>query len=433
MKIILHCFEVVGTSMAGPAIRYWEFAKALSKRHQVVLLTPNRSDLVPEGFAMKQRTRQTLVMEMKDADVIVTQAVTHWMAWHAKRLGVKIILDAYDPMPLENLERFKSLPSHLRDHKNRQVVNGMVFSFQMADAVLCANVKQRDLWCGLLMGLQRITPSTYDADPTLKNLIDIVPFGLPSLPPRHSGNGLKKMFNLKESDKVMLWGGGVWNWFDPLTLIRAVKRLSMEDCPIHLVFMGVKHPNERMPAMKMALDSVHLAKELELLDKYVFFNYGWTPYEQRQDFLLEADIGVSTHAEHLETHYAFRTRILDYIWAGLPMIATQGDSFAHLIESCGLGVVVPYHDVEAIVQAVKHILGSESKQQIQKNLDKIRPQFYWEHIVEPIDRLTRYLAEQPKGSLTMRDIGRICSSFYELRGPRAIYHELLYQLRSQKS
>lgn len=432
MKIILHCFDVVGKSMAGPAIRYWEFAKALSKHHEVVLLTPNHSDVTPEGFVLKKRTRQALVQEMKTAHVIVTQSVTHWMALHAKRLGVKIILDFYDPMPLENLERFKMLPHHLRDHKNRQVVNGMVFSFQMADAVLCANIKQRDLWSGLLMGLERITPIIYDLDPTLKNLIDIVPFGLPSTPPKHSGNGLKKMFNLKESDKVMLWGGGIWNWFDPLTLIKAIKQLSLEGLPIHLVFMGIKHPNERIPAMKMALDAVQLAKDLDLLDKYVFFNYEWTPYEQRQDFLLDADIGVSTHAEHLETQYSFRTRILDYIWAGLPMIATEGDSFADLIKSKELGVVVPYHDVAAIVQAVKHILSSKNAHTIQRNIADIRSQFYWENVVTPIDRLTHHLAQQPKGSLSMKQVSRILSSFYEMRGPRAIYHELLYQMRAQK-
>ncbi len=26
-------------------------------------------------------------------------------------------------------------------------------------------------------------------------------------------------------DKVILWGGGIYNWFDPLTLLRAVDKL----------------------------------------------------------------------------------------------------------------------------------------------------------------------------------------------------------------
>ena len=54
----------------------------------------------------------------------------------------------------------------------------------------------------------------------------------------------------------------------------------------------------------------------------------WVPYDERADFLLDADLGVSTHLEHIETAYSFRTRVLDYWWAGLPVVATDGDTFA---------------------------------------------------------------------------------------------------------
>ena len=49
------------------------------------------------------------------------------------------------------------------------------------------------------------------------------------------------------------------------------------------------------------------------------------PYARRADYLLDADVGVSLHLDHIETAYSFRTRILDYLWAGLPILATSGD------------------------------------------------------------------------------------------------------------
>lgn len=433
MKILLYSFEIVGTSMAGPAIRYWEFAQALSKHHEVILLTPNQPDITSSTFTIRQYNRTVLAQEMQKADCIITQAVTPWMAWQAKRCGIKIILDAYDPMPLENLERFKSLPASIRIHKNQQVVSSFTFSFQMADAFLCANTKQRDLWIGLLMGLGRITPELYDADPTLSNFIGIVPFGLPSHPPKHSGNGLRKMFNLKDDAKVMLWGGGIWNWFDPITLIKAVKQLSQESTPIHLVFMGVKHPNSKIPAMKMSHEAVQLAKDLDLMDKYVFFNFSWTPYDQRQDFLLDADIGVSTHFEHLETQYSFRTRILDYIWAGLPIIATEGDAFAEMIKDFHLGSVVPYEDTQALVKAIKEmIMHPHHMDCMRKNIENIRSQFTWDQVVIPIDRIAHHLVKQPKRQLSFNDVKNMCVSFYKTRGPRAIFNEIFYQLGANK-
>ena len=50
---------------------------------------------------------------------------------------------------------------------------------------------------------------------------------------------------------------------------------------------------------------------------------------------MEADVGVSLHLEHLETTYSFRTRMLDYLWAGLPIVASAGDGFAEIISRRG--------------------------------------------------------------------------------------------------
>ena len=76
-----------------------------------------------------------------------------------------------------------------------------------------------------------------------------------------------------------------------------------------------------------------------MTDKFVFFNEAWVPYDQRHNWLLDADCGVTTHFEHVETTFAFRTRVLDYLWAGLPIVTTDGDAFADLVRTERLGVV----------------------------------------------------------------------------------------------
>ena len=72
------------------------------------------------------------------------------------------------------------------------------------------------------------------------------------------------------------------------------------------------------------------------------------PYHERQNYLLEADIGCSLHFETLETYFAFRTRILDYIWAGLPMIVTRGDATSEIVKDYELGIVVDYGGYEGL-------------------------------------------------------------------------------------
>ena len=59
----------------------------------------------------------------------------------------------------------------------------------------------------------------------------------------------------------------------------------------------------------------------------------WVPYDERALYLMEADLGVSTHHAHLETRYAFRTRMLDYLWARLPIVCTEGDHFGDLVRT----------------------------------------------------------------------------------------------------
>ena len=128
---------------------------------------------------------------------------------------------------------------------------------------------------------------------------------------------------IEDNDKVLLWGGGIWDWLDPLTVIRAVERLALNRNDVRLFFLGLRHPNPGVPQMEMERRALALTEELNLRDRVVFFNENWVPYEERGSYLLEADIGVSAHFDDLETRFAYRTRLLDYIWARLPIVTSQ--------------------------------------------------------------------------------------------------------------
>jgi hypothetical protein len=155
--------------------------------------------------------------------------------------------------------------------------------------------------------------------------------------------------------------------------------------------MGMQHPNPDVPAMAMAAKAIALSEELGLRDRSVHFNMGWVPYDRRQDFLLEADVGISTHFDHIETAFSFRTRILDYIWAGLPVVATEGDEFARLIVDRGLGRVVRYGDDRSIADAISELF--EQPSELRACADAVKraqPDFTWETTLRP---LVRYCAD----------------------------------------
>ena len=157
----------------------------------------------------------------------------------------------------------------------------------------------------------------------------------------------------------MLWGGGIWNWFDPLTVIRAVGRLAEARDDVKLLFLGLTHPSGAVGEMTMADQAVALAAELGLDGRSVFFNRAWVPYDERLAWFAEAAVGVSAHRESLESRLAFRTRLLDHIACGTPLVVTGGDVLADLVQARGMGRVVAAGDVDGWTDALAELLDDD--------------------------------------------------------------------------
>jgi glycosyltransferase involved in cell wall biosynthesis len=242
-----------------------------------------------------------------------------------------------------------------------------------------------------LAAIGRINPVIYDEDETLDQLIRVVPFGVSDSTALHTRSVLRNVVpGITDESKIILWGGGVYNWFDPISLLHAVDRLRQRLPEVRLYFLGMKHPNPHVPEMRMAVRTRALADELGLTDTHVFFNDGWVEYEDRQNYLLEADLGVSTHLDHVETEFSFRTRILDYLWARLPVVATGGDSFAELIDDRGLGATVPAEDVDALEAALFSLLSDPARiAACRKAAAELADDYRWSKVLQPLVEFCR--------------------------------------------
>jgi glycosyltransferase involved in cell wall biosynthesis len=298
-----------------------------------------------------------------------------------------VVADLYDPMHLEQLEQGKEAGDDRgRWDAVRSATAVLNEQLLRADFILCASEKQRDFWLGQLAGLGRINPATYDEDETLRSLVAVVPFGLPAGPPRRVGAGIRERFpQIEEGDPIILWGGGIYNWFDPLTLLHAIDRLRHHVPRVRLVFMGLRHPNPAVPEMRTSLAARGCAEELGLVGVHVFFNEQWVSYEDRQAMLLDATLGVSTHHLHIETAFSYRTRILDYFWAGLPVVATRGDSLSTFIEDHELGVAVDAGDVGGLVSALSSLLTDpQLADRCRSNIRSCTAAMEWGAVLEPL-------------------------------------------------
>jgi len=124
---------------------------------------------------------------------------------------------------------------------------------------------------------------------------------------------------------------------------------------------------------------------------FVFYedvDLGWrfNLFGHRVRYVPESASGARTsHLDHVETAFSFRTRILDYFWAGLPVVATEGDALADVIESEALGVTVPPEDVDALADALLRLLDDEDfAAQCRGNIAGVSRRYQWATALRPL-------------------------------------------------
>jgi len=381
-RVLVVSQDSVGERMAGPAIRAYELSRALAAEHEVVLGTRHAPTRAGDGFEV--RAYGTELRDLcRRSDVVV--AFGRLLADHpeVRRCDAAIVADLYDPAPFEALVQQARDSSDRRWLAARDARRVLGAQLDRGDLFLCASTRQRDLVTGMLTVRGRVNPATFDADPSLDELVAVVPFGLPADAPRSSGarplHGTAAPFG--DGDLAVLWGGGVYDWLDPTTLIDAVARA---DERIKVFFMGGPHPTPGVGVTTMRDRATERASELGLLGTRVVFADEWVPYDERADYLLDADVGVSLHRRHLETRYAFRTRVLDYLWAGLPIVCTDGDVVAELVAERSLGTVVPPADVPALTGALEAMLDEDVRARAAAASAAAADELTWDTVAAPL-------------------------------------------------
>lgn len=429
-RVLVVTNDPIGPRMAGPAIRSWNIALILSADHDVRLVTTSSLDQQPAPFEQylvpPGRDRAFRTLESW-AQVIVFQGHAMSMFRSLRRSRKLLVADIYDPMHVEQLEQARERPPAEYERIVADRVELLNEQLLRADFLLAASERQRMFYLGQLAALGRLNPLTYNDGADLHRLLAVVPFGLPSDPPVHQQQVLKGVVpGIGADDKVVIWGGGLYSWFDPLTLIRAMAILTVKRPSVRLFFQGTQHPG--VAQMPIVAQSRALADELGLLGTAVFFNEAWVPYEQRQNYLLEADVGVSTHGVHLETALAFRTRILDYLWAALPMVVTRGDTFAELVEREQLGAAVPPDDAGVLADALEKTLFDQAfAKQAATNIRTVRDHFRWPTVLGPLVDYVRDPRPAPDRQLVRRTRSvrlRLVTAYGPLHNARRVLHYL---------
>jgi glycosyltransferase involved in cell wall biosynthesis len=390
-SVLLLSSEPVGPVMAGPAIRALELGRALADECDVTLAAPAPSSVDDERVRLLEagfEDFRELLSAAREHDVVVAQEVPPTLLGRLRRLPARLVVDLYNPIVMEVLEAVAERSP--REQRRIQSLIGLrtVAQCASADFIVCASEKQRDLWLGGLALGGLIELDRYRRDPTLRSLIDVVPFGIREEPPTAAEPVLKGVWpGIGEDDTVLMWAGGIWSWLDPVTPMDAIERLAEDGgSPVHLFFLGVGRPGLAETGQAHAAErAVEEARRRGLEGRLVHFNPDWVPYAERGAWLLESDLGVSAHLDHLESRFSYRTRVIDYLWARLPVVTTYGDAIGELVERNGLGATVPPEDPEMFAWACRALLDDRAAYGATRDrIDTLAPYLYWGEVVKPL-------------------------------------------------
>jgi len=341
-RCLLICPEPLGHGRpAGVGIRFIEFARGLTRDgHSVTLLSPDGG--APAGASGEVMTPGTIAAQSARCDVVLVQghAANDYFAHGMER---PTVVDLYDPFVVENFHYFGSQGPAVfaNDHATlaRSVARG--------DFFLCASASQRLFFLGFMLASGRLNPESFAADESLRSLLAIVPFGVQSPRPRSARTPARNLLF-----------GGIYDWYDPMLAIEAVRLASMRLPGITVTF--TEHPNRDSTPQGAAAEASARSRRSDV--KHLVRFEPWSRYENRGELFDRFDAALLTFGQSLETDLSMRTRIFDYLWGGLPVISSSAPGTDAILERYGAGLVVPSEDPLAFADAVVKILSDSDEQ-----------------------------------------------------------------------
>ncbi len=385
-RVVLVCHATIGERMAAAGIRYRELAHFLADFHEVTLAAPLGSS--PEyapGLALYDPQRPASLRTLIErADIVVSQPLAPRLIQHAAARRRRWIVDLLNPEPFEGLEQHRHRSGPIRRALEMVRIDRLTYAIALADAFICASERQRDMWLGFLAACRRLERPDGDPNRDLRSLIVVVPSGVPADIAAPAPEPVLRGCVLVPDARVLLWNGGVWGWLDPAMVIHALAVLRERDRRWALVFQGGVSIPPGTRVHSTAAEEVRALIERYAFDaQTVHVNEGWTPLAQRGEMLAEADVGVCAHPPTLEARFAFRNRLLDFVWARLPVVCTRGDPLAEDMLRHGWGEVIAPGDALAFAAAAERIVarGPEAYRQA---LDDAACRFAWPRMVIPL-------------------------------------------------
>ncbi|MFL6258944.1 MAG: glycosyltransferase family 4 protein [Thermoanaerobaculia bacterium] len=375
-RVALLSSEPIRPLMAGIGIRYLEFARRLPAYGiEVALVSPGAPEetagLGLEGVEIRRFERGRLAAVLGDCHAAVAQGqLANDLVLEMPSLPVAI--DLYDPWLIENFAYHETLG--LDPYRNDHAT--WVLQMSRGDFFLCSSEEQRTFYLGFLAAVGRVNPERIAGDPDLATLIAPVPFGVPDELPPH-----RPVLSPRAAGERRLLFGGLYDWYDPWTLLDALASL---DRPWTLLL--IRNPNPESTPQRLFAAVEARCRALGWWGSRVQVQ-DWVPAERRYDLLRDVDLLVAPHRPSLETRLSLRTRFLDALAAGCPVVTSEGGAMSRLLTEHRAGWIAPPGDAPALARTLAEALDDPAARR--DGARELVAAFHWDRVLAPLVRFCR--------------------------------------------
>lgn len=356
MRVLVMTDDRLGKIMAGSALRAWEIGNALAEvGHEVRLVAAPESE-TPSTSAVELTSHP----RWSWADAVVAPP---W-SLHAPAFAGRhtLIVDGATPL-LSELDTMPLAPEVRR--RRRTAAARLPLVAARAHAVLVAGAAQHDWWRRILHRRPEV--------PILE-----VPFGIQDRDPPDEAADI---IGVPRDWSVVLWWGGVWPWLDLDTLLAARARLGRVS--VSVVVPTATRPGGTL-AQFTANDLNRMAARYALAAPDVVPLEHWAPYHERHLILNRAAVMAFLHPAGAEAELSFRTRAMDALWSGTPMLLSAGGEVARLADALGWGEVVEPGSAVAVSDALERLLEPERQARVRAAILEHRDHWRWSHVAQPL-------------------------------------------------
>ena len=183
-----------------------------------------------------------------------------------------------------------------------------------------------------------------------------VPCGMPEEEFVHEKNAIRGKNNIQDDDFIVLWTGGYNTWTDIDTLYEGLTMAMKKNPKIKFVSTGGEIPEQDVKTYPRFLKKIDGS---DLKDNFIM--NGWIAGRDVPNYYFEADIGINIDKDIYEVSLGSKSRILDWMRAGLAVLSSNVCELTEIIEREKAGYTFKPGSPQDLAQKILYLAENRSE------------------------------------------------------------------------